>query len=114
MKMKLRATGDLKIPVTKDETGSQLYWQREGKIVYSVRLAGTSGHILQRHLSCVPVMLRPQTPQARTGRGFPGVRSGACETTQEPANQHKRGTFCSLYSKKPVSLNSLRPTGEEQ
>ena len=106
MKTKLRATGDLKIPVTKDETGSQLYWQREGKIVYSVRLAGTSGHILQRHLSCVPVMLRPQTPQARTGRGFPGVRSGACETTQEPANQHKRGTFCSLYSKKPVSLKT--------
>ena len=48
-------------------------------------------------------MLRPQTPQARTGRGFPGVRSGACETTLERANQHKTGTFCSLYSKKPVS-----------
>ena len=103
MKTKLRASGDLKIPVTEDATGSQLYWQREGKVVYSVRCAGTSGHILRRHLSCVPVTLRPQTPQNRTG--LPKCQDGARETTQERADQPKRGDLLSLYSKKPASLD---------
>lgn len=104
MKTKLTASGDLKIPITEDATGSQ----REGKIVYSVRFAGTSGHILRRHLSCVPVTMRPQTPQNRMG--LPRGQDGACETTQERADRPKRGTFCSLYSKKAASLDTEATT----
>lgn len=50
--------------------------KRKDKIFYSVRPSGTSGHILWRHLFCVPMTLGraplwPQSPKAQDRTGLP-------------------------------------------
>lgn len=82
-----------------------------GQIVYLVRLAGTSGHILLETSILCPCDAEATDTPGQDRTGLPGVRSGACETTQEPANQHSRDFLFFVFEEACVSQQSTTDRG---